>query len=177
MPSNSSRKKTPTFIDVEVSGYGAGVVIFILSAIALWFGSILISTPTVVKLGGEIPVIFQVMQYLLAVAVMLFLLAPVYALGKAINSAQPLVTFDDHGVRGIKLPFLRNQIKWNDVEGLKGKGIWIILIDRNKRQHRTIEGMMGTKGLWLPTILAKGGSTAIVEAINTYRPEVITPVI
>ncbi|MBL4645228.1 MAG: hypothetical protein JKY99_02085 [Rhizobiales bacterium] len=173
----ASRKQSkPDSIDIQISTFAAVLIIGFLSAVAFWFGTILLSTPTVVKLGGEIPMKFQVLQYVLAVLVMLVLLTPVYVLGKALKTGQPLIRFDDQGVQAIKWPIMRNQIKWTEVDGLKGKGIWIILIDKNKRQHRTIEGMMGTKGLWLPSVLAKGGSVAIGEAINTYRPEVISPV-
>lgn len=158
-------------IEIELSRNVAMPVIVVLVGLAVWLVVTLFALPVSNETGMRLPVSGILTRFTLGGLLAVAMLAPAYTMIRAILENRPLMTFDDTGVHALNWPLMRRSILWQDVDHLMGKGIWVVLLDKNKRRHKMVESLAGAKGLWLPTVLAKGGTAAVAEAMKTFQPE------
>lgn len=158
-------------IQIDLSRYIALPIIAILLGLATWLLVTLFALPTVDRTGVDLPGAEILTRFTLGGLIAVAMIAPAYTMIRAILENRPLMIFDETGVRALNWPLMRRSIIWQDVDQLMGKGIWVVLLDKNKRRHKMIESLTGAKGLWLPTVLAKGGTAAVADAVKTFRPE------
>nr|WP_306265362.1 hypothetical protein [Pararhizobium sp. IMCC3301] len=161
-------------IRIELSRNVAIPLTLILLAMSGWLALTLIGLPVRDEFGVAVSVQDLIAGYVLGGSLALAMAAPAYTMIRAMMMNRPFACFDETGVRALNWPLMRNSITWQDVDKLTGKGIWVVMLDRKNRRHKMIESMVGAKGLWLPTILAKGGTAPIAEAIRTYRPDLFS---
>lgn len=164
-------KKPKEPIEIELSRGMAVPIIAVLLGLATWLIVTLFALPTVDQTGVDLPGTEILTRFALGGLLAVALIAPAYTMIRAILDKRPLMTFDETGIRALNWPLMRRSIIWQDVDQLMGKGIWVVMLDKNKRRHKMIESLTGAKGLWLPTVLAKGGTAAVADAVKTFRPE------
>lgn len=162
-------------IQIELSRAMAIPVIAILMGLSIWLLVTLFALPTVDRAGADLPGAEILTRFTLGGILAIAMMAPAYTMIIAILQNRPLMTFDDSGVRALNWPLMRRSIVWEDVDQLMGKGIWVVMLDKHKRRHKMIESLTGAKGLWLPTVLAKGGTAAVADAVKTFRPDLFQP--
>lgn len=165
----SKKPKAP--IEIELSRGVAIPIIVILLGLAIWLLLTLFALPTVDESGLELPASVILTRFALGGVITAAMVAPAYTMIRAILENRPLMVFDEIGVRALNWPLMRRSIIWQDVDELMGKGIWVVMLDKNKRRHKMVESLTGAKGLWLPTVLAKGGTAAVADAMKTFRPQ------
>lgn len=170
----AKNKKAPEPIAIPLSRGMAYPLLIVFLGLAGWLGVTLLSLPMADDAGVPYPTLSLVARYSLGGALVLALASPAYTIIRSFSSGRPFAYFDETGVYGLNWPLMRQFIAWDDVDQLSGKGIWVVLVDKNKRQHKMIEGLMGAKGLWLPTIMGQGGAAPIAEAIRTFRPDLFS---
>ncbi len=163
--------ETAVPIRIELSRNVAIPIITILVGLALWLMFTLFALPVVNEAGVRLPFSALLTRFALGGLLAAAMLAPAYTMIRAILEKRPLMTFSETGVEALNWPLMRRSIKWQDVDHLMGKGIWVVLLDKNKRRHKMVESLTGAKGLWLPTVLAQGGTAAVAEAMKTFQPE------
>ncbi|MEP0519733.1 MAG: hypothetical protein ABJO09_07440 [Hyphomicrobiales bacterium] len=173
MPTKKHMPNEP--IAIGLSRAVAIPFILVLLGLAGWLGVTILALPMQDESGVAYPVLSLVARYSLGFAMVLALASPAITAIRAFSTGRPFAYFDDKGVYGLNWPLMRKFIAWDDVDQLSGKGIWVVMIDKNKRQHKMIEGLMGAKGLWLPTIMGVGGAAPIAEAIRAFRPDLFSP--
>lgn len=173
MPTESDKPVQP--IRIELSRHVAVPVTLILLGVSGWLALTLITLPVRDEFGVAVSVQDLIARYVLGGSLALAMAAPAWTMIRAMMTDRPFACFDETGVRALNWPLMRNSIAWQDVDQLTGKGIWVVMLDRNNRRNKMIESMIGAKGLWLPTILAKGGAARIAESIRTYRPDLFSP--
>lgn len=171
----TKKRKPPEPIAIGLSRAVAIPFILILLGLAGWLGVTILALPMQDENGVAYPVLSLMARYSLGFAMVLALASPALIAMRAFSTGRPFAYFDETGVYGLNWPLMRKFIAWDDVDQLSGKGIWVVMIDKNKRQHKMIEGLMGAKGLWLPTIMGAGGAAPIAEAIRTFRPDLFSP--
>ncbi|MEH6728919.1 MAG: hypothetical protein V7703_22455 [Hyphomicrobiales bacterium] len=164
-------KKPRDPIQIELSRNVAIPIIIILVGLATWLVVTLFALPIINEAGVRLPVSGILTRFTLGGLLAVAMTAPAYTMIRALLEKRPLMTFDETGVRALNWPLMRRSIIWQDVDQLMGKGIWVILLDKNKRRHKMVESLAGAKGLWLPTALAKGGTAAVADAMKTFQPE------
>ena len=167
------KKKSLQPVTLNISKVVAWPLAVLLIGAGIWLGSVLLSPPNTQLDGVNYSFTSLLVRYLLGVVMVAAVLWPAGVLINALLKDSPFAIFDESGIRAIKWPFMRNQIDWENVDQLSGRGIWVVLMDKNKRQHKMIEGIVGAKGLWLPTVLAEGGAARVAEAIRTFQPELL----
>lgn len=172
MPTRKLKPQEP--ITIGLSRGMAIPLILVLFGLAGWLSVTILALPMKDESGVNYPVLSLIARYSLGLAMVLALASPALTAIRAFFSGRPFAYFDDTGIYGLNWPLMRKFIAWDDVDQLSGKGIWVVLIDKNKRQHKMIEGLMGAKGLWLPTIMGEGGAAPIADAIRTFRPDLFS---
>tara|TARA_R110000868_G_scaffold11981_41_gene58221 strand:+ start:394 stop:927 length:534 start_codon:yes stop_codon:yes gene_type:complete len=173
MPTEAGNPVQP--IRIELSRNVAIPLTLILLAMSGWLALTLFALPIRDEFGVAVPMRDLIAGYVLGGALALAMAAPAYTMIRAMMMNLPFACFDETGVRALNWPLMRNRITWQDVDKLTGKGIWVVMLDRKNRRHKMIESMVGAKGLWLPTVLARGGGASIAEAIRAYRPDLFSP--
>lgn len=162
-------------IRIDLSRIVAIPLIMILLGLSTWLVITLFSLPTVDPAGVKLPGSEILTRFVLGGILSLAMIAPAYTMIRAMLEKRPLMVFDQTGAQGLNWPLMRRSINWEDVDDFLGKGIWVVMLDKNKRRHKMIESLTGAKGLWLPTVLAKGGTAAVADAIKTFRPDLFNP--
>jgi hypothetical protein len=102
---------------------------------------------------------------------------PALVLLRAVIQARPLITTDGLMVRKMRMGWSTCDIAWSDVGSVSLRGIWIILVDGRMAQSRFYQIMFGARGIWIPALLIHGGGAAAMQFIETYRPDLIEPLI
>lgn len=172
MPTKKRKPQEP--IAIGLSRGMAIPFVLVLLGLAGWLAVTVLSLPMQDESGVAYPVLSLAARYSLGFALVLALASPALTAISAFRTRRPFAYFDETGVYGLNWPLMRKFIAWDDVDQLSGKGIWVVMIDKNKRQHKMIEGLMGAKGLWLPTIMGEGGAAPIADAIRTFRPDLFS---